>query len=120
MFAVPILSEVVGLGRTWLEGRIKESQAISEAKARIIEKSVDHEAKWEEIMASNTATSWKDEYWTIVLSVPMIMCFFPDMQPYVVNGFKALDETPDWYQYLTMAAVSAAFGLRAISKFIRR
>jgi hypothetical protein len=120
MLAIPILSEIVGLGRTYLDGKIKIKQATNEAQAKIIEKSVDHQNKWEEIMATSSQTSWKDEYWTIVLSVPMIMCFFPGLQPYVIAGFKALEETPEWYQYLMLTAVLAAFGLRGLSKFTRR
>lgn len=120
MFSIPILTELVGLGRTYLEGKIQLKQATTEAQSRIIEKSVDHENKWEEIMASGTETSWKDEYWTIVLSMPMWMCFIPWLQPYVISGFEALSKTPEWYQYLMLTAVLAAFGLRGLAKWVNR
>lgn len=120
MIAIPILTEIVGLGRTYLDGKIKLKQATNEAQARIIEKSVDHENKWEEIMASSSDTSWKDEYWTIVLSVPMVMCFVPGLQFYVLKGFETLEQTPEWFQYLMLTAVLAAFGLRGLSKWIKR
>lgn len=117
MFAIPILTELVGMGRTYLQGKIDLKKATTEAQSRIIEKSVDHENQWEQIMATASQTSWKDEYWTIVLSMPMIMCFFPGMQDYVMGGFEVLETTPEWYQYLMLTAVLAAFGLRGLAKF---
>lgn len=120
MLAIPILTELLGLGRVYLESKTKLKQATAEAQSRIIEKSVDHENKWEEIMAASSDTSWKDEYWTIVLSVPMVMCFIPGLQPYVISGFAALDRTPEWYQYLMLTAVLAAFGLRGLAKWINK
>ena len=120
MFAIPILSELLGLGKVYLEGKTQLKQATIEAQARIIEKSVDHENKWEEIMASSSDTSWKDEYWTMILSMPMVMCFIPGLQAYVISGFEALDKTPEWYQYLMLTAVLAAFGLRGLAKWINK
>lgn len=120
MLAIPILTELVGIGRTYLDGKIKIKQVTTEAQSRIIEKSVDHENKWEEIMASSSDTSWKDEYWTIILSIPLVMSFFPGLQPYVISGFEALAKTPEWYMWAVGSAIGASFGLRGFAKWLNR
>ena len=41
-------------------------------------------------MAEQAATSWKDEYTLIVVSIPAIMAFIPGLDVYVKDGFLAL------------------------------
>ena len=118
--AIPILTGAIDLAQAWFENRTKVSQAQAEAKARILEKSIDNEAAWENIMATSTQTSWKDEYWTIVLSFPMVLCFVPGAQDFVMRGFEALSQTPEWYQYLLATAIVGAFGLRLTNRLLRR
>ena len=68
-------------------------------------------------MAEGSMYSWKDEYWTIILSIPMILCFFPDMVPHIKAGFAALKGMPDWYQNVLMLSISASFGYRGFETF---
>jgi hypothetical protein len=42
------------------------------------------------------------------------MCFVPPLQPYVREGFAALDDTPEWFQYAVYASIAASFGLRSL------
>lgn len=114
---LPIITGIFSLASTWLEGRNKKSAAKAEAEATALMKAAEHESQWENLMAKGSDTSWKDEYWTIVLSIPLVLCFFPEYNQYVINGFEALSKTPEWYQYLLMAAIAASFGLRGLSKF---
>ncbi len=65
-----------------------------------------------------TQSGWKDEYWTIVLSVPAILCFIPGMVEYVRSGFDVLGGMPGWYQWMLGIAVGAAFGYRKIADFM--
>ena len=64
----------------------------------------------------NQRSSWKDEYWTILLSIPFIGSFIPAMQPHMVDGFKSLEQLPDWYLPMVSVAIAAAFGYRALAK----
>ena len=65
-----------------------------------------HDSKWELIMAESTKGSWKDEAVTIVVLVPVIMCFIPGTEELVKSGFDRLNELPDWYRiYFTLFAV---------------
>lgn len=68
--------------------------------------------EWNKAMARGSMTSWKDEYWTIILSIPMIGCFIPKVAPYIMEGFKVLSTTPDWYKAAIGLAIAASFGYR--------
>jgi hypothetical protein len=65
---------------------------------------------WELKQIDNSG--WKDEYWTVILSIPTIFCFIPGLAPYVVQGFEALAQTPEWYRGLLGIAILAAFGYK--------
>ncbi|MBW2599922.1 MAG: hypothetical protein JRC60_07600 [Deltaproteobacteria bacterium] len=60
----------------------------------------------------------KDEWFTIILSIPAIMCFIPGLATYVERGFEALSGCPDWYKWAFMVAVASSFGYRKIADFM--
>ena len=60
------VSNVVG---SYLKNKGEEKQAKHKAKMATIA----NDADWESKMADASANSWKDEFWTIVLSVPIFM-----------------------------------------------
>ncbi len=117
---LPILGGVVELGKTWLEGKNTKIKAKAEAEATVLVKSAESEANWENIMAQNSASSWKDEWITILFSIPMILCFFPSTVQYVRDGFNALEGMPDWYQYTLSIIVAASFGVRSAIGFMKK
>ena len=100
-----------------LEGQIATKQAITQSNVQLAQAGQAHEIKWSETMAAASLTSWKDEYWTIVLSIPAIMAFIPGLVGYVTDGFGALAATPAWYQGLLAMAIAAAFGVSMKKKF---
>jgi hypothetical protein len=65
---------------------------------------------WELEQIKNSG--WKDEFVLIVISTPLIMAFIPSMQPYVTEGFKALEQTPDYYRWLILSVFAAIYGIR--------
>lgn len=115
---VSILKTVAGLGQTWLEGKNTKMKAKAEAEAEVMVTAAKSKADWESIMATNSGTSWKDEWLTILFSIPMILCFFPQTVEHVHAGFQALEEMPDWYQYTLSVIVAASFGVRAAVGFM--
>ena len=96
-----ILKAISKLASTYLKGKIKKSEAKAE-----------NAASWDEIAQTNSSTSWKDEYLTLLVSIPLIMCFIPSLVPYVREGFAVLDTMPTWYQYTFSVIVAASFGVR--------
>ena len=89
-----------------LRGKIAWEQALS--KRAEASEGRDHEWEIESIKNSG----WKDEWVLIVLSIPMILVFFPWTQPYIATGFEHLQQTPDWYRWLTTMIYAATFGIR--------
>jgi len=87
------------------------------AEGKIAMKKVDAEVDWEKIWSQQSSTSLKDEWFVGVLSIPLIGAFIPFLTPYIQTGFEVLSTTPDWYKAAIMAAISASFGLRGLSKF---
>ena len=119
-----LVSPIASLIGTWLEGSIEEKKAKTamkvaeaEAKAKVMVEAATHESGWERIMAESSKNSWKDEYLTIIFSIPLILAFIPGMEDIVHNGFAQLEAMPEWYQLALGAAVAASFGIRGATKF---
>lgn len=122
-----LLGPIAGLASTWLEGRVEEKKAKtamkvaeSEARAKVMVEAATHESGWERIMAEGTKGSWKDEYLTIIFSIPMILAFIPGMEEVVQRGFQQLEAMPEWYQYSLGCVVAASFGIRGATKLFKK
>ena len=103
------------LATNWLDRKKNES----EAKLNIAKARAAGEMEWDIAQAKASESSWKDEYWTIILSIPLIMCFVPSWAPYVEQGFTVLKKSvPEWYVIALGAAISAAFGFKGMNKII--
>lgn len=89
-----------------LEGKI----AVQVAKDTYRVKSLEYDASWEDAQIKNSG--WKDEYVLVLLSIPLIMVFVPPLAPYVLEGFKILDQCPDWYRWLLVMIFAATYGIR--------
>jgi hypothetical protein len=107
------------------EAELRAKIAVIESKARIEEaratayiqlaaSAQDHEQAWERLAAEQAATSWKDEFWTILLAIPVAGAFVPGLQGYITRGFTYLDTVPDWYLAAVGVAVAFAFGYRKL------
>ena len=112
-----IVKELFSLGKDYVDSRKEKRKQKHELEKASHEKQmqiIQNAQTWDEIQAKNSETSWKDEFWTLVLGIPCVMCFIPGMNVYVTDGFKALSETPVWYQSLLGVAIAAAFGYRKV------
>ncbi len=106
------------LQETKARSRVKVAKA--EAEAEVHKKIATGEIEWEKTMASASGDSWKDEYLVLVLTIPAILVFIPGMEDIVQRGFHVLDSLPDWYQNALMIAISASFGIKGFTKFLRK
>lgn len=118
---IPAITELAG---GWLKGKAEKQAAVNkvkvakaEAEAEVMRVAATHEAGWEKIMAQGSQDSWKDEAWTICFIAIVVACFLPWTQPYVAQGFAALEQTPDWFQWAMYASIGASFGIRGIKGF---
>ena len=111
----PIFGALGAVAKGWMEtrkvkaeGKVKIAKAKVDAKIRSIEatQQMDVEA------ASDMKYSWKDEYLTILMSIPVIMCFVPGLEAYALRGFEILGQTPEWYRWAFLGIIAATFGLR--------
>ena len=115
-----LLGPAVELAKDFVKGKVEEKKAVQQRKIEAIQK----DANWEDKMADATKGSWKDEFWSIVLALPIIAVAYSVAMDDVtiidrVNaGFAALDSLPEWYQYLLFIAVSASFGLKSADKIM--
>ncbi len=115
-----LLGPLMSLGKQWLSNKAEEKQAKHEANLQRIQQ----ESNWESIQAQGSLTSFKDEWWTVVLSLPIVALVYaiafdnPDIIVRVHEAFDVLATLPEYYQYLLYVAVLASFGIRSVDKVI--
>lgn len=115
-----LLGPALELGKEFIKGKADEKKAIQERKINAIQ----NDADWESKMADATKDSWKDEFWSIILALPIAAVAYSVAMDDVAiidrvnQGFAALNKLPEWYQYLLFIAVSASFGLKSADKIM--
>ena len=119
-----LVGPIADLAGTWLNGKVEEKKAQAktkvaraEAEAIVMQKKATGEIDWDLEMAKGSSSSWKDEWLTILFSIPLILAFIPGMEEIVANGFAQLNKMPEWYQYSLGVIVAASFGVRSATKF---
>jgi len=99
-----------------LESNIQLRKAKTEAMIEKMKQGQLAEIQWD--LKSLDTAGWKDEWFTILLSIPAVLCFVPGMDKVVSRGFEALSGTPDWYKIAFITAVSASFGMRKLVNYM--
>ena len=119
-----LIGPIADLAGTWMSGKVEEKKAQSatkvakaQAEAIVMQKKATGEIDWDLDMAKGSQSSWKDEWLTILFSIPLILAFTPGMEDLVRNGFQQLEQMPEWYQYSLGVIVAASFGVRSATKF---
>ena len=100
------LTPLASLAGSWIDAKTTKQAAEAklklteaEAKAKILLSEKTSVADWERIMAEGAKSSWKDEWFVIVLSIPLVLAFIPGAEGWVDRGFEQLSKAPDWYFY---------------------
>lgn len=95
----------------------KERELQDAAHARVVEQ-VKHSEDLDQAitLAQISNSGWKDEWFTILFSMPLVLAFLPKAVPYVQAGFAVLETMPNWYKWYLGAAVSASFGLKTMDR----
>ena len=118
-----LIGPIANLAGTWLDGKVEKTKAeaatkVAKAKAEavIMERKATGEIDWDLEMAKGSQSSWKDEWLTVLFSIPLVMAFIPGMEEVVANGFEQLNAMPEWYQYSLGVIVAASFGVRSATR----
>ncbi len=120
-----LIGPVASLAGTWLEGKVEKTKAETGAKvarakaeATIAEKQATGEIDYDLAAANQMASSWRDEFFSLLFALPMVLAFCGDWgREIVFNGFEALQQMPTWYQVSLGALVASSVGMRGITKF---
>ena len=99
------------------KAKAKQKLVKIKAETEIVKQQIKGEIDWDVEAIKGSKESWKDEYLTILFSIPLLLCFLPFTVEYVERGFAALAMTPDWYKYTLGVIVSASFGIKGATKF---
>ena len=123
-----LIGPIAELAGGWLNAKTQAQQAnaklkltAAEPKAKILVSKETSIQDWERIMAQGSRSSWKDEWLTILFSIPLILAFCGEWgRGVVAEGFNALEQMPSYYQYTLGVIVSASFAVRSATKFFGR
>jgi hypothetical protein len=98
------------------QSKTKELKALAEQKH--FEKMAEGKIEYEIVAQKNMKDSWRDEWFTILLSVPLLIVFLaiflnkPEWVAKLKEGFDVLNSLPDWYIYALLAAIASSFGIK--------
>tara|TARA_R110000772_G_scaffold555_1_gene1982 strand:- start:14 stop:436 length:423 start_codon:yes stop_codon:yes gene_type:complete len=129
---IPVITSLLSLGGTWLEGKQKETEATLQAK--LVEIKADSDIKvakataltkmaesgqtqnydLDRLAMEQMTKSWKDEFILIIFLAPMIMAFIPGLKDYSLDGFSVVALMPEWYRYIIIGMVVVIYGLRGL------
>jgi hypothetical protein len=115
-----LIGPAMDLAKDFVKGKAEEKKAIQERKIQAIQ----NDANWEDKMADATKNSWKDEWFSLILSAPLIAVAYSVAMddPVIISrmneAFSALNALPEWYQYLLFIAVTASFGVKGADKLM--
>ena len=105
------------IGRKLLEGKAKHDAKM---------KALADQSNWEAAQAEASRSSWKDEWFAVLLSVPVVVVFYgvvagdQDVFARLEYGLAVLSDLPEWYQVMLGIAVSASFGIRGVNSLKER
>jgi hypothetical protein len=116
-----LIGPAVDLAKDFIKGKADEKKAIQARKIA----SIQNDADWEARMADATANSWKDEYLIILLTLPLWFIGYGVIMDdtavidRVHAGFTALQQLPEFYQYLLYTGVLASFGIKGADTLMK-
>lgn len=121
-----LIGPIAEVAKTWVGGKVEASRAksaanleITKAQAEIAKKVAAGELEWNQAMAQASDKSWKDEWLTILVSIPLILAF-TGHEDIVMKGFAALEQMPDFYKTAVGVVFAASFGIQSIKNMMKK
>lgn len=112
---IKFFKALVGLGNSYVTGKLENKKAEIDGNNKVRQEELRQHGSWNEIHAKNSASSWKDEWFTLLFSIPLVLAFFPSAVPTVEAGFAALERAPDWYKQALAVLVAASVGYQKLA-----
>lgn len=121
-----IFSTAVSPVTNLLSSKDENKTKVTLSKIDRIKNADDALAEWEAIQAENSGNGWKDEYVTLIVTLPVPTIFFavifsvmfgdPVYAEAARAGIDAIKEILPNYQEILAAVCLAAIGIRALKK----
>ena len=125
-----VVGQIVSTGFKVMQTRSQTKQVKAMAEQKHYERMLDGKIEYEIAKQNQMDNSWRDEWVTIILSLPLLIVFgsiFLDKPEWITKlkeGFETLNQLPEWYIYALLAAIASSFGLKvtdlAIKKFKKK
>jgi len=110
-----------------IKTKTETKKLIAVAEQEHIKRMAEGKIAYELAAQKQMDNSWRDEWFTILLSIPLIIVFLsvflnkPEWITKLKDGFATLNSLPEWYIWGLLAAIASSFGLKvtdlAIKKF---
>lgn len=95
---------------------LKVLEAQGERAAALVKLGFAADMQWEQAMVEQAATGWKDELTFLLVSIPAVLAFVKtdsfDGAAVVLEGFRAIDAMPWYYQTIFCSVLAANYGIR--------
>ena len=121
-----LIQPLASLAGSYLENKIEKTKAegvvkveTAKAKAAVARKVAAGELEWNAAMAEASNNSWKDEWLTILVSVPLVLAF-TGHEDVVKRGFDALEAMPSFYKSAVAVVFAASFGVQQMTKMFKK
>lgn len=101
------------------EAEVRGDIAAAEASAQRAAAQDAADQQWDIEASRAAARSWKDELWTIVFALPIVLAFVPGGAGLVAVGFQSIAQAPGWYQAGFAASIAFAYGIRHVVNMVR-
>ena len=123
---IGVLSTIVSPVTNFFTARNENKTKIKQQKIKRLMNSDDQEAEWEAIQAESGNNSWKDEWVTLVITLPIpvifvsvmlsVLCENPLIAEAAYAGVKAIKELVPNYDQVLYIVCLAAIGIKALKK----
>ena len=110
-----------------IKTKTETKKLMAEAEQTHIRKMAEGDIEYAIATQKNMQNSWRDEWFTVILSLPLLIVFGaiffgkPEWIDKLQEGFSTLNNLPEWYIWALMASIASSLGLKisdiAIKKF---
>jgi len=114
-----LIDPLASLAKDWFKRRGDKAEAKHERELR----KINGEIGLDVTSAEDMRHSWKDEWLTIIFTIPMVVVFYgaiaddPAIIERITLAVRTITELPEWYVHIMYGIVAASFGLRTFNTF---